>query len=145
MFNFLSLCYIMMQKLLERAKEEYSDAINLCGLILGGHIKCNAKELLQAYAILNEWVSNLTICEKNTKNVERKYGYRDMRELVENYISVFEENFKLHEEEILMWMNSLKEQELSEDIRNIIKVFSNAIETKEIALIPDWRSWVPEV
>ncbi|MBQ9732307.1 MAG: hypothetical protein IJV97_04395 [Alphaproteobacteria bacterium] len=145
MFNFLSLCYIMMQKLLERAKEEYSDAINLCGLILGGHIKCNAKELLQAYAILNEWVSNLTICEKNTKNVERKYGYRDMRELVENYISVFEENFKLHEEEILMWMNSLKEQELSEDIRNIIKVFSNAIEAKEIALIPDWRSWVPEV
>ena len=135
----------MMQKLLERAKEEYSDAINLCGLILGGHIKCNAKELLQAYAILNEWVSNLTICEKNTKNVERKYGYRDMRELVENYISVFEENFKLHEEEILMWMNSLKEQELSEDIRNIIKVFSNAIEAKEIALIPDWRSWVPEV
>ena len=135
----------MMQKLLERAKEEYSDAINLCGLILGGHIKCNAKELLQAYAILNEWVSNLTICEKNTKNVERKYGYRDVRELVENYISVFEENFKLHEEEILMWMNSLKEQELSEDIRNIIKVFSNAIEAKEIALIPDWRSWVPEV
>ena len=135
----------MMQKLLERAKKEYSDAINLCGLILGGHIKCNAKELLQAYAILNEWVSNLTICEKNTKNVERKYGYRDMRELVENYISVFEENFKLHEEEILMWMNSLKEQELSEDIRNIIKVFSNAIEAKEIALIPDWRSWVPEV
>ncbi len=135
----------MMQKLLERAKEEYSDAINLCGLILSGHIKCNAKELLQAYAILNEWVSNLTICEKNTKNVERKYGYRDMRELVENYISVFEENFKLHEEEILMWMNSLKEQELSEDIRNIIKVFSNAIEAKEIALIPDWRSWVPEV
>ena len=135
----------MVQKLLERAKEEYSDAINLCGLILGGHIKCDAKEFLQVYAMLNEWVSNLTVCEKNTRDVERKYGYRDMRELVEIYIGIFEESFKLHEEEILMWMNNLKEQELSEDIRNIIKVFSDAVETKNIALIPDWRSWIPEV
>lgn len=136
----------MVQKLLERAKEEYSDAINLCGLILGGHIKCDAKEFLQVYAMLNGWVSNLTVCEKNTRDVERKYGYRDMRELVEIYISAFENQVLGNNEEmLLMWMSEWKEKEIPEDIAELIKVFFDAVETKNIALIPDWRSWIPEV
>ena len=136
----------MVEKLLTNAKEEFTDAINLAFLVFNGSIKCNAEEFLQIYVMLKHWEARLDEKIKNTKNRERKFGYQDMKTVIQFYIDKYDDDlFKQNEDLVLAWMSTKKGLPLTDEEREIVSTFVEVVERKKIDLYPEWRTFIPEL
>ena len=136
----------MVEKLLENAKEEFNDALNLAYIVLNGDIRCNVYRFLQTYIVLKHWEINLDEEIKNSRKPEKKIGCQDMKVVIRYYLDKCEDSlFKENEELILGWMWTKKGTELTDEEREIISTFVEVVERKKIDLYPEWRTFVPEL
>ena len=136
----------MVQKLLAKAKEEFTDAIHLAYLLFSGVLKSDVQEFLQTYVVLRQWEVKLDEEIENTINKDKKLGYQDMKSVIKYYTDKCEDSFfKQNEELILAWMFTKKGLPLTEEEREIISTFVEVVERKNIDLYSKWRTFIPEL
>lgn len=128
-----------------KAKVNYSTAIDVAFWQLKSDYMADVDVFMQSYAILKKWEEILKEKEMLTENDELKLAYKDMREVVGNFILYYEENkIPRNKDMILNWLFSWRDKEIPQASKEAIAVFVKTAETKSLELPINWRDFTPK-
>lgn len=127
--------------LLQGARKDYSNAMNVFMLIRMGNVNMTIMELLESFDILLYWINHFQKKKESGENVE---GYDSLLGLFNDILANYKEMFFENETMMLVYLKQQKTVGFTEEEKRILNVFADAsVEVPDLAV--DWKKFAAGV